>query len=153
MGMKILSLTTSYSGCERNWSTFEGVSIIYNPPFMINSCRTYVTLIMLHVLQIHTKKRNRLDANRMRDLVYVQFNSKLANKKKKEKHDVLLADDASMAQSWIAGADEDDAESQGSTNIADEMFRDLDEDNFESEGEEVNEELTFEEEEDVYSVW
>ena len=57
-----------------------------------------------------------------------------------------------MAQSWIVGADEDDVESQGSTNIADEMFRDLDEDNFESEGEEVNEELTFEEE-DVYSVW
>ena len=52
-----------------------------------------------------------------------------------------------MAQSWIVRADEDDVESQGSTNIADEMFRDLDDDNFESEGEEVNEE------EDVYSVW
>lgn len=25
MAMKILSLTTSSSGCERNWSTFEGV--------------------------------------------------------------------------------------------------------------------------------
>ena len=36
-------------------------------------------------------------------------------KQKNEKHDVLLADDASMAQSWIAEADEDDA-SQGSTN-------------------------------------
>nr|GEY31252.1 hypothetical protein [Tanacetum cinerariifolium] len=35
MAIKILSLTTSSSGCERNWSAFEG---------------------------IHTKKRNRLDS-------------------------------------------------------------------------------------------
>ncbi|KAK1375547.1 hypothetical protein POM88_031740 [Heracleum sosnowskyi] len=42
MAMKILSLTSSSSGCERNWSTFEG---------------------------IHTKKRNRLDAVRMRWIV------------------------------------------------------------------------------------
>lgn len=120
MAMKILSLTTSFSGCERNWSTFEG---------------------------IHTKKRNRLDATRMRDLVYVQFNSKLLNKKKKDKHDVLLADDASMAQAWIAGVDEDDdVESQGSTSVVNEMFRDLDEDNFESDNEEVNDDFTFEDE-------
>ncbi|XP_017256274.2 uncharacterized protein LOC108225831 [Daucus carota subsp. sativus] len=87
---------------------------------------------------IHTKKRNRLDANRMRDLVYVQFNSKLLNKKKKrEAHDILLADDASMAQAWIVEVDEEDVESQGSTSIADDIYRDLDEDNFESDDEEV----------------
>lgn len=27
--MRILSLTSSSSGCERNWSTFEGVRILY----------------------------------------------------------------------------------------------------------------------------
>lgn len=27
MAIKILNLTTSSSGCERNWSAFEGVSI------------------------------------------------------------------------------------------------------------------------------
>ncbi|CAH9099577.1 unnamed protein product, partial [Cuscuta epithymum] len=37
MAKRILGLTTSSSGCERNWSTFEG---------------------------IHTKKRNRLDTTR-----------------------------------------------------------------------------------------
>lgn len=90
----------------------------------------------------------------MRDLVYVQFNSKLLNKKKKKKvNDVLLADDASMAQSWIVDVDEDDVESQGSTSVVDEIFRDLDEDNFESGDEEVNEEFTFEEDEDVYCYW
>ncbi|KAL8127484.1 hypothetical protein AgCh_014408 [Apium graveolens] len=70
---------------------------------------------------------------------YVQFNSKfLKKKKKKERHDILLADVSSMAQAWIAGVDEDDVESQNSTtNIADEMFHDLDEDNFELEDETV----------------
>ncbi|KAK2654652.1 hypothetical protein Ddye_014508 [Dipteronia dyeriana] len=39
---RIISLTTSSPGCERNWSTFEG---------------------------IHTKKRNQLDTNRLNNLV------------------------------------------------------------------------------------
>ncbi|KAL5852337.1 hypothetical protein ACOSQ3_007455 [Xanthoceras sorbifolium] len=45
---------------------------------------------------IHTKKRNRLDVDRLNNLVFVQFNSKLMNKRKrlmdKEANiDVLLA--------------------------------------------------------------
>ncbi|XP_023753043.1 uncharacterized protein LOC111901427 [Lactuca sativa] len=44
MAIKILSLTTSSSGCERNWSAFEW---------------------------IHTKKRNRLDSQRLHNLVFV----------------------------------------------------------------------------------
>ncbi|KAL6129738.1 hypothetical protein ACLB2K_073087 [Fragaria x ananassa] len=56
MAKRILSLTTSSSSCERNWSTFEG---------------------------IHTKKRNRLDTGRLNNLVYVQFNSKIINKKRR----------------------------------------------------------------------
>ncbi|XP_070678439.1 uncharacterized protein [Malus domestica] len=67
IAIKILSLTTSSSGCERNWSTFEG---------------------------IHTKKRNRLDTTRLNNLVYVQFNARIMNKKKREKEkkvDILLA--------------------------------------------------------------
>ncbi|KAK2641469.1 hypothetical protein Ddye_023232 [Dipteronia dyeriana] len=77
----ILALTTSSSWCERNWSTFE---------------------------RIHTKKRNRLDVDRLNNLVYVQFNAKLINKKKRLKNkelnkDVLLAsdNDASNAQGWM----------------------------------------------------
>ncbi|XP_019185978.1 PREDICTED: uncharacterized protein LOC109180724 [Ipomoea nil] len=45
IAMKILSLTSSSSGCERKWSTFEG---------------------------IHTKKRNRLESNRLKNLIFVQ---------------------------------------------------------------------------------
>ncbi|GKB74361.1 uncharacterized protein Tco_0935773 [Tanacetum coccineum] len=74
---RILSLTTSSSGCERNWSTFEG--------------------------------RNRLEATKMNNLVYVQFNANLMEKNKKRKargHEVLLADDASGAQEWIIENDE-----------------------------------------------
>nr|GEY41903.1 reverse transcriptase domain-containing protein [Tanacetum cinerariifolium] len=77
IAMRILSLTTSSSECERNWSTFEGV---------------------------HTKKRNRLDATRMSNLVYVQFNANLMEKNKRRKardHEVLLAQEAGEAQEWI----------------------------------------------------
>ncbi|RWR85050.1 LOW QUALITY PROTEIN: hypothetical protein CKAN_01389200 [Cinnamomum micranthum f. kanehirae] len=43
--IKVLSLTCSSSGCERNWSVFE---------------------------HIHSKKRNRLDQKRLNDLVFVK---------------------------------------------------------------------------------
>ncbi|CAN6678154.1 unnamed protein product [Malus baccata var. baccata] len=83
MAIKILSLTTSSSGYERNWSSFEG---------------------------IHTKKRNRLDTTRLNNLVYVQFNARILNMKKRKKEkkvDMLLASEASMAQGWIVeGGDE-----------------------------------------------
>ncbi|XP_050104733.1 uncharacterized protein LOC126584374 [Malus sylvestris] len=71
IAIKTLSFTTSSSGCERNGSTFEG---------------------------IHTKKRNRLDITRLNNLVYVQFNARIMNKKKV---DILLASEASMMQGWI----------------------------------------------------
>ncbi|XP_068462949.1 uncharacterized protein [Phaseolus vulgaris] len=51
--IRILSLTCSSSGCERNWSSFE---------------------------MVHTKRRNRLHLKKMNDLVYVMYNLKLSNK-------------------------------------------------------------------------
>ncbi|XP_019429281.1 PREDICTED: uncharacterized protein LOC109336907 [Lupinus angustifolius] len=50
---KILSQTTSSSGCERNWSVFE---------------------------RIHTTKRNKLERKRLNDLVYVHYNLDLKNR-------------------------------------------------------------------------
>ncbi|KAL8514689.1 hypothetical protein ACS0TY_013688 [Phlomoides rotata] len=47
LAMKILSRTSSSSGCERNWSVFE---------------------------RIHTKKRNRLEHPRLNDLVFIHYN-------------------------------------------------------------------------------
>ncbi|AQK41118.1 hAT transposon superfamily protein [Zea mays] len=58
MATRILSLTSSSSGCERNWSGFEG---------------------------IHTKKRNRLTTTRLNKLVYIQFNNRLMNNREKIK--------------------------------------------------------------------
>ncbi|XP_028104396.1 uncharacterized protein LOC114303470 [Camellia sinensis] len=48
--IKVLSLTCSSSGCERNWSVFE---------------------------HHHSKKRNRLEQQRLNDLVYVKYNRTL----------------------------------------------------------------------------
>nr|KAJ0205881.1 hypothetical protein LSAT_V11C500298160 [Lactuca sativa] len=78
---RILSLTTSSSGCERNRSIFEGV---------------------------HIKKRNRLETSKLNNLVFVQFNANLMenNKKMKTKDmEVLLAKDTSEAQEWIVEND------------------------------------------------
>ncbi|XLS59563.1 hypothetical protein HN51_009318, partial [Arachis hypogaea] len=51
--IRVLSLTCSSSGCERNWSAFE---------------------------MVHTKRRNRLHQKKMNDLVYVMYNLKLKGK-------------------------------------------------------------------------
>ncbi|KAF7135096.1 hypothetical protein RHSIM_Rhsim08G0134200 [Rhododendron simsii] len=119
---------------------------------------------------IHTKKRNRLDATRMSNLVYVQFNAKLINKKaRKKEKDVLLASEATHAQGWIVEGGDDDEVEPGlgltyellaTTMGVDEVFmprrsgrnvgvrepRELHEEDFVSEddSEEENEEIDFE---------
>ncbi|XP_038995722.1 uncharacterized protein LOC120120036 [Hibiscus syriacus] len=52
LAIRLLSQTSSSSGCERNWSVFE---------------------------RIHTKRRNRLEHQRLNDLVYVTYNLRLKN--------------------------------------------------------------------------
>ncbi|CAH1426074.1 unnamed protein product [Lactuca virosa] len=84
--MSILSLTSSSSGCERNWSTFEAV---------------------------HTKKRNRLETNRLNNLVYVQFNANLMEKHKKRKDrtlEVLYQIAIAHAQEWMIDGDDGDGD-------------------------------------------
>ncbi|CAN6999504.1 unnamed protein product, partial [Brassica rapa subsp. trilocularis] len=90
----------------RNWSSFEG---------------------------IHTKKRNRLDVNRLNNLVYVQFNAKLFNKKKQIREN--NADDT--VEEWLVGRVQDIDSDLGlllSTQAP--RVRDLYDDDFESEEEE-----------------
>ncbi|XP_044946762.1 uncharacterized protein LOC123395794 [Hordeum vulgare subsp. vulgare] len=76
MAIKILNLTTSSSGCERNWSTFE---------------------------MVDAKRRNKLDVARRDNLVYIQFNGRMIDKRKKlsSSSDVLPGEDASRAHDWI----------------------------------------------------
>ncbi|XP_075496231.1 uncharacterized protein LOC142533373 [Primulina tabacum] len=121
MAKRILSLTTSSSGCERNCSTFEG---------------------------IHTKKRNRLDTGRLNNLVYVQFNAKIINKKRRQEEkgvDVLLASEATMAQGWIVDGGDEDVE----TNVED--VRELHKEEFVSD-EEEEKAMDFEFESDTEEV-
>ena len=60
---------------------------------------------MFLILQIHTKKRNRLTTTRLNKLVYIQFNSKLLNKREKIKSkkisDVLLSNDTTEVQGFL----------------------------------------------------
>ncbi|XP_073307125.1 uncharacterized protein [Primulina huaijiensis] len=87
MAMRFLSLTSSSTGCERNWSQFE---------------------------EIHTKKRNMLETSRLNDLVYVKFSDNPVKKKSKREMggDLLLSSQASEAQGWlVVDGDEDEVES------------------------------------------
>ena len=63
----------------------------------------FITLL----LQIHTKKRNRLDVNRLNSLVYVQFNAKLFKKQKKirEQNADVIFDDGNedTVEEWLVG--------------------------------------------------
>ncbi|KAL6563638.1 hypothetical protein OROGR_002597 [Orobanche gracilis] len=81
---RIVGLCCSSSGCERNWSTFEF---------------------------IHTKKRNRLEHQRLNDLVYIQYNRKIDSRFKKRRElgrnfDPLVLDDFEWNNEWIS-AEED----------------------------------------------
>ncbi|CAO2038512.1 unnamed protein product, partial [Urochloa humidicola] len=152
MAIRILSLTSSSSGCERNWSCFE---------------------------DIHTKKRNKLTCERLNQLVFVQYNNRMNGKKNKakknQKMDPLLSTEANNAQGWlIEGGDEEDAEPvcgltwklieeacgveecgnlRRSARLA--QMREVDDDDFHSEAEEqINEdEIDFEsDQEDVVPI-
>ncbi|CAI0400474.1 unnamed protein product, partial [Linum tenue] len=71
--IRVLSLTCSASGCERNWSVFE---------------------------RIHTKKRNCLLQKKMNDLVYVMYNSKLMRRQSKKIERIF--EDIDSDDEWIA---------------------------------------------------
>ncbi|KAL6508662.1 hypothetical protein OROGR_023373 [Orobanche gracilis] len=78
---RVVGLCCSSSGCERNWSTFEF---------------------------IHTKKRNRLEHQRLNDLVYIQYNRKIATRFQKRREDgknfdPLLLDDFQWDNEWLNG--------------------------------------------------
>ncbi|XP_073356834.1 uncharacterized protein [Aegilops tauschii subsp. strangulata] len=76
MAIRILNLTTSSSECERNWSSYE---------------------------RVDAKRRNRLDVVRRDNMVYVQFNGRMMDRRNKLSScsDPLLGEDASQAQVWI----------------------------------------------------
>ncbi|KAM3279931.1 hypothetical protein ACQJBY_046987 [Aegilops geniculata] len=78
----IVSLCASASGCERNWSCFQN---------------------------IHSKKRNRLEFQRLNDLSYVQYNRKNADRFQKireegskgTRSDPLVLEDLQWDNEWV----------------------------------------------------
>ncbi|XP_058768459.1 uncharacterized protein LOC131642205 [Vicia villosa] len=82
LAIKILSLTCSSSGCERNWSAFE---------------------------YIHSKKRNRLEHQMLQDLVFIKYNQNL--KERFDSDDlidpVVLEDDFDTHNLWLLGGEDE----------------------------------------------
>ncbi|XP_058746999.1 uncharacterized protein LOC131619985 [Vicia villosa] len=75
LAIRILSQTCSASGCERNWSVFE---------------------------HIHSKKRNRLEHQKLNDLVCVRYNLRLQNRtKKKQNYDPINFETLGDHSNWV----------------------------------------------------
>ncbi|XP_020529676.1 uncharacterized protein LOC110008186 [Amborella trichopoda] len=74
MAIRILSLITTSSGCERNWSLFE---------------------------MVYTKRRNRLEQKKLNDLVFVRENQRLKEKKNQPKKDAISSKDMENASDWL----------------------------------------------------
>jgi len=64
LAIRVLSLTCSATGCKRNWSIFD---------------------------QVHTKKKNRLEQQRLNALVFVKYNLQLEMRQKvREEKGILM---------------------------------------------------------------
>ncbi|KAL4391705.1 hypothetical protein AHAS_Ahas03G0271800 [Arachis hypogaea] len=76
LAIRILSQTCSSSGCERNWSIFE---------------------------HIYSKKRNRLEHQKLNDLVYVHYNlrQQQMNRMRKQSYDPICLDAFEDHSEWI----------------------------------------------------
>ncbi|XP_028122853.1 adenylate kinase isoenzyme 6 homolog HBR1-like [Camellia sinensis] len=77
--IRVLSLTCSATGCERNWSTFD---------------------------HVHSKKRNRLEQQRLNALVFVKYNIQLELRQIKrqergETYDPIYLSDMESDDEWI----------------------------------------------------
>ncbi|CAJ2670809.1 unnamed protein product [Trifolium pratense] len=84
--LRVLSLTCSSSGCERNWSAFE---------------------------RVHTKKRNRLKQITMNKVVFVMVNSKLGKTKIKRKsanYEIEEINSEDEGEEWIENVEDEEDE-------------------------------------------
>ncbi|GJT13438.1 hAT dimerization domain-containing transposase-related protein [Tanacetum coccineum] len=158
---RILSLTTSSSGCERIWSIFEGgrgrglTTSVPEVVLYVCTVSPFGLTVKKGCIQI---KRNRLEVAEMNNLIYVQANGHLIKHDKKRNvrnREILIGEDASEAQEWIVDGNDAHWEAVGdSLGVEDELRprksarrkeRELFEDDFVSGGEgEVDEEVEYE---------
>ncbi|CAN1841574.1 hypothetical protein LINPERHAP1_LOCUS36532 [Linum perenne] len=103
--VRILSLTCSASGCERNWSVFVRVRFYFlKNTYYISPCSSISDVCHIYVVfQVHSKKRNRLLQKKMNDIVYVMYNSKLLRRQAKDIECVF--DEIDSDDEWLAGED------------------------------------------------
>ncbi|XP_052116413.1 uncharacterized protein LOC127746600 [Arachis duranensis] len=74
IAVHILSQASASSGCERNWSLFD---------------------------QIHTTRRNRLEHDRLSDIVYVTYNLRLKSRKQKSQYDPIDIETIDKVDFWV----------------------------------------------------
>nr|KAJ0197303.1 hypothetical protein LSAT_V11C700367210 [Lactuca sativa] len=82
--VKALSLTCSSSGCERNWSVFE---------------------------HLHSKMRNRLEQQKLNDLVYIKYNRALRRRyNMRDTIDPIILDYGNVLDptEWLMGGEEEE---------------------------------------------
>ena len=80
--IKVLSLTCSASGCERNWSVFEN---------------------------LHTKRRNRLAQSKLNDLVYIKYNRALMRRfDERDTIDPISLKEIDDCNEWMLGKVEEE---------------------------------------------
>jgi translation initiation factor IF-2 len=91
---------------------------------------------------VHTKRRNKLDAQLASDIVFVQFNARLLSQKERSKTknvDVLLYNVVSKSQDWLVegcdGIDEENEENEDMQLCKSSRVRELHEDDLESNSE------------------
>ncbi|XP_025625308.3 uncharacterized protein [Arachis hypogaea] len=111
IAVRILSQASASSGCERNWSLFD---------------------------QIHTKRRNRLEHDRLNDIVYVTYNLRLKSRKEKEKrkqktqYDPIDYESISQVDFWVT-EEVVEKEPDLPSNV-DDLLREIDADLYQSGG-------------------
>ncbi|XP_075498435.1 uncharacterized protein LOC142536911 [Primulina tabacum] len=82
LAQKILSLTCSFSGCERNWTVFE---------------------------HLHSKKRNRLEQKRLNDLLFIKYNRALRRGcDSRDTIDLIILTEVDDVNEWLLGRLEDE---------------------------------------------
>ncbi|XP_039066167.1 uncharacterized protein LOC120211755 [Hibiscus syriacus] len=83
--IRVLSLTYSATGCEKNWSVFQ---------------------------HLHSKRRNRLAQSRLNNMVYVKFNRALRRRyQRKDTIDPILLKEIDESNEWLMGhMDDEDGE-------------------------------------------
>ncbi|KAK8938450.1 hypothetical protein KSP39_PZI011345 [Platanthera zijinensis] len=98
LAIRILSQTSSSSGCERNWSVFE---------------------------QIHTTRRNHLEHQRLNDLVYVCYNLNMRDRTyfKKRSYDPLDYTSIDSVDFWVV--EEEPAPELNYNNLESEIYQEI----------------------------